>query len=239
MDSGSDSSDDSITQFKVVVLGNGAVGKTSLIRHFCESGFNNNYKQTIGLDFYSRKVQLPHGQATVQLQLWDIGGQQIGGKMLSKYIYGSHAVCLVFDVTNMSSFKDIADWKASVDQLFTEASVSSPPQPLPRMLLVGNKMDLPARQVSEADINKYARENGLESCLVSARSGEHVNAMFTKIAAVLSGVDIRQQDLDMADNVTANVVSRPEERKTAERAPALHSTKTSAGKKSNDDCIVM
>ncbi|KAK7201050.1 small GTP-binding protein Rab28 [Novymonas esmeraldas] len=235
MDSGSDSSEEGTTQFKVVVLGNGAVGKTSLIRHFCESGFTKSYKQTIGLDFYSRKVQLPHDHPAVTLQLWDIGGQQIGGKMLANYIHGSHAVCLVYDITNLSSFKDLADWKESVDKVFAE----TPAADQPKMVLVGNKADLPNRQVTEENQTVFSKNFSMPHCTVSAQSGERVNAMFTRIAATLAGVQMKQQDLDLADRVTANVVSKPEERQAAPRAPALQATSASKGKSKNDDCAVM
>lgn len=235
MDSGSDHSDDGTTQFKVVVLGNGAVGKTSLIRHFCNSGFAKNYKQTIGLDFYSRKVQLPHGHPAVTLQLWDIGGQQLGGKMLANYIHGCHAVCLVYDITNLNSFKDLSDWKECVDKVFAE----SPAADLPKMVLVGNKMDLPNRQVTEENQNAFSKNFSMPHCTVSAQSGEHVNAMFSRIAATLAGVEMKQQDLDLTDRVTANVVSKPEERQAAPRGPVLQATSTSKAKSKNDDCSVM
>ncbi|KPA83199.1 putative small GTP-binding protein Rab28 [Leptomonas pyrrhocoris] len=234
MDSGSDASDDGALQFKVVVLGNGAVGKTSLIRHFCESGFTKSYKQTIGLDFYSRKVQLPHHHPAVTLQLWDIGGQQIGGKMLANYIHGSHAVCLVYDLTNANSFKDLSDWKTCVDNAFQDV----PEADKPRMILVGNKADLPNRAVSEEDQLALCKELNVEYCTVSAQSGERVNTMFTRIAATLAGVEMKQQDLEMRDRVTANVVSRPEERKEAPRVAMLHATSSSHGKK-KDDCTAM
>merc|ERR1711998_583977 len=79
-------------QFKVIVIGDGAVGKTSIVNRFCKDHFSNTYKQTIGLDFYLKRVTLPNVEAA--LQVWDIGGQQIGGKMLGNYIFGSHAVLL-------------------------------------------------------------------------------------------------------------------------------------------------
>ncbi|KAG5498670.1 hypothetical protein JKF63_02957 [Porcisia hertigi] len=232
MDSGSDSSGEGTTQFKVAVLGNGSVGKTSLIRHFCDSGFSKSYKQTIGLDFYSRKVQLPHGRSPVTLQLWDIGGQQIGGKMLANYIRGSHAVCLVYDITDMNSFKDLNDWKECVDRAFAEA----PAVDRPKMLLVGNKADLPNRQVTDANQAALSINFDMPHCTVSAQSGERVNAMFTRIAATLAGCEMRQQDLDMTNRVSAKVVSQPNERQAAPRAPAIRATTIS---KQTDNCPVM
>ena len=90
-------------QYKVVVLGNGTVGKTSVILRFCEDHFGKNYKQTIGVDFYVKRLELP-GDLQVALQVWDIGGQSIFGKMLQTYIYEANAVVLVYDVTNQASF---------------------------------------------------------------------------------------------------------------------------------------
>ena len=68
-------------QYKVVVLGNGTVGKTSLIMRFCDDYFGKSYKQTIGVDFFVKRMELP-GDVQVALQVWDIGGQSIFGKMI-------------------------------------------------------------------------------------------------------------------------------------------------------------
>ena len=97
----SDESDDEPEnlQYKVVVLGNGTVGKTSIIMRFCEDYFAKSYKQTIGVDFFVKRLELP-GDVYVALQVWDIGGQSIFGKMIGTYIYEANAVILVYDITN-------------------------------------------------------------------------------------------------------------------------------------------
>lgn len=239
MDSGSSCSDGETQSFKIILLGNGAVGKTSLIRYYCESGFAQNYKQTIGLDFYSKKVHLPGAKAPeVNLQIWDIGGQQIGGTMLNNYIYGSDAVCLVYDVTNVSSFKDLEDWREAVEAAVAQGdSAGGKERKPPLMYLVGNKADLPNRQVSGELHDSIAKEYHTRTgFIVSARSGEKVNAIFTKVAADLTGTEVKKNDLDMADRVTANVVSAPEERAEATRAPVVH---TKGKKKKKDDCATM
>ncbi|CAK9035944.1 unnamed protein product [Durusdinium trenchii] len=107
---GEDDDDDEpeYLQFKVILLGDGAVGKTSLATRFCEDHFAKQYKQTIGLDFFVKRVVLP-GDIHVCLQIWDIGGQSIGGKMLSNYTYGSGAVVLCYDITNYASFQHLED----------------------------------------------------------------------------------------------------------------------------------
>ena len=78
-------------QYKIILLGDGAVGKTSLAHRFTGDHFATTYKQTIGLDFFMKRLVLP-GEVNVALQIWDIGGQSIGGKMIGNYIFGAHAV---------------------------------------------------------------------------------------------------------------------------------------------------
>ena len=203
-DKGSDSDDDvEELQFKVIVMGDGAVGKTSLINRFCQDGFAQSYKQTIGVDFFNKKLILP-GNVTVTLQIWDIGGQQIGGKMLGKYIFGSAAIILAYDVTNSESFKNVQDWLE-----YAHAEFKGPKQPL--LALVGNKVDLMhLRQVKAEKHNMFAMENQMTPFAVSAKTGEKVNAMFQKIAADLAGVQLTKSELEVAETVvTAPIVEHP------------------------------
>ncbi|DBA84829.1 TPA: Ras-related protein Rab-28 [Trebouxia sp. C0004] len=96
----SDSEDDhEFLQYKLVILGDGAVGKTSLSLRFSEDKFSKSYKQTIGVDFFLKQLTLP-GDKRVAVQLWDIGGQTIASRMVSNYIYGAQAILLTYDITN-------------------------------------------------------------------------------------------------------------------------------------------
>ncbi len=92
-------------QFKVILLGDGAVGKTSICMRFAEDKFSQQYKQTVGCDFFIGKVELNCMYDTmssysfiwlaklhVTLQLWDIGGQSIGSKMITNYIAGANVL---------------------------------------------------------------------------------------------------------------------------------------------------
>ncbi|XP_058526284.1 ras-related protein Rab-28 isoform X6 [Ochotona princeps] len=119
-------------QLKLVVLGDGTSGKTSLATCFAQEIFGKQYKQTIGLDFFLRRITLP-GNLNVTLQIWDVGGQTIGGKMLDKYIYGAQGILLVYDITNYQSFENLEDWYAVVKKVNEESET----QPL--VALVGNK----------------------------------------------------------------------------------------------------
>ncbi len=112
-------------------MGDGAVGKTSICMRFCDDFFASQYKQTIGVDFMSKKLSLP-GAVNVTLQIWDIGGQSLGSKMIKNYIFGAHAVILAYDITNFQSFQDLDDWLDLVHATFK-------PDEMPYMALFGNK----------------------------------------------------------------------------------------------------
>ena len=92
-------------QYKIVVLGNGTVGKTSLVMRLCEDHFARSYKQTIGVDFFVKRIELP-GKVNIALQVWDIGGQSIFSKMIGTYIYEANAVrsILIFLCISLGCF---------------------------------------------------------------------------------------------------------------------------------------
>eukprot|EP01060_Flectonema_neradi_P037619 TRINITY_DN7622_c3_g1_i1.p1 TRINITY_DN7622_c3_g1~~TRINITY_DN7622_c3_g1_i1.p1 ORF type:complete len:256 (+),score=41.19 TRINITY_DN7622_c3_g1_i1:80-769(+) len=226
----SDSDEDTVDylQYKVLVVGDGAVGKTSLINRFCDGAFKETYKQTIGLDFFIKAVPLP-GQVNTTLQIWDIGGQQLGGKMLSNYLFGTHAILLVYDVTSYDSFKNSELWLDFIKQQFKDK------KNVPYLALVGNKMDLNHLRAVKAEKHSFfAVENGMVPFYVSAKTGDKVNAAFTKIAADLSGIQLTKSELDVTDTVVqAPIVNHPKASVSSDGA-----TSAPPGKPSKD-CSVM
>ena len=222
------SSDDEVEhlQYKVIIMGDGAVGKTSIINRFCQDGFGQSYKQTIGVDFFNKKVTLP-GNITVTLQIWDIGGQQVGGKMLGKYIYGAAAVLYVYDTTNPETFKNLEDWYGFVLQTFKNDKK-------PLMGLVGNKMDLNhLRQVKQEKHSLFAIEHQMVPFLVSAKTGERVNGMFFRVAADLAGVQLTKTDIEQSEKVvTASIVDHPS-------APAPAGPRGPQKEEEDSGCVAM
>ena len=97
------------THCKSVILGNGSVGKSSILSRFTENGFARVYAQTTGCDFFEKRLAI-RGDKTVVLQLWDIGGQSIASAMLSKYLHDAQVVLLAYDTTDPQSFADLEDW---------------------------------------------------------------------------------------------------------------------------------
>uniref|UniRef100_A0A7S1ABN2 Ras-related protein Rab-28 n=1 Tax=Noctiluca scintillans TaxID=2966 RepID=A0A7S1ABN2_NOCSC len=190
-----DESEPEYLQFKIILLGDGAVGKTSLAMRFCEDYFAKQYKQTIGLDFFIKRIVLP-GDVHVCLQIWDIGGQSIGGKMISNYIHGSHAVILCYDITNYQSFQHLEDWLFLVKRTFDSGS-------MPYMALMANKHDLAhIRAVKPDKHNQFADENDLYQYFVSAKTGDHVQPGFYRIAADLAGVVLTKPEMEITQKPT-------------------------------------
>eukprot|EP00605_Chrysophyceae_sp_TOSAG23-4_P002099 GSChrysophyteH1.ASY1.ANO1.2325.1 assembled CDS len=186
-----DDDDDDVKsyQFKVILVGDGAVGKTSISIRFAEDQFSQQYKQTIGVDFFTKKIEV-HPRANVTIQLWDIGGQSIGSKMLSSYIAGAHAVLLCYDITNYESFANLEDWFRLVNKAFQGRSKA-----MPYCALIGNKNDLRyLSAVTAEQHNQFADENALSSYLMSAKNGDQVMSTFLRIASQLAGVPVEARN---------------------------------------------
>ncbi|XP_014349750.1 ras-related protein Rab-28 isoform X2 [Latimeria chalumnae] len=193
-------------QLKIVVLGDGASGKTSLAMRFAQEAFGKQYKQTVGLDFFLKRMTLP-GNLNVALQVWDIGGQTIGGKMLDKYIYGAQGVLLVYDITNYQSFENLEDWYDMVKKV-TEDSETQPVG-----ALVGNKTDLEHMRTVKADKHqRFCQENGLSSHFVSAKTGDSVFLCFQRVAADILGIKLNKAEMEQSQHIVkAELVNYPED----------------------------
>merc|ERR1719229_2154523 len=193
-------------QFKFCILGDGAVGKTSMCHRFVDNHFANSYKQTIGLDFFVRRLTLNNpagGTVQIAMQLWDIGGQSVSSKMITKYIHGAHAVLLVYDITNYQTFENLTDWLDIVKKAFGEN------EDLPHITLVGNKYDLQhLRAVKISRHKEMCKKEGIESCYVSAKSGDGLHTLFYHITAQIAGIKLTKNELESQMKVMqANVVN--------------------------------
>ena len=189
-------------QLKIVVMGDGASGKTSLSTRYSQEQFGKQYKQTVGLDFFLKRIVLPGG-VHAALQVWDIGGQTLGGKMLDKYIYNCDGVLLVYDITNYASFENLDDWHTQIKRVFDGQGK------MPHIALVGNKIDLEHMRTVKIDKHqKFAAERGFSSHFVSAKTGDSVSICFQKVAAEILGIKLTRPELEQHQRVVKAEITK-------------------------------
>jgi len=192
----SDSEDEGLErQVKVVLVGAPQVGKTQLAARYTHDTFSNSYQASVGVEFYLKRLVLG-SEKNVSLQLWDVAGSALQGKMTDKYLYGAQAVLLVYDVSTSSSLDTLGDW-------LTTARRSAQQQERPPIFaLVANKADLEhARQVKSERHHRFATENGISAYVVSAKTGEGVALTFQKIAAELLGIRLTKAEQELTQPV--------------------------------------
>ncbi|XP_066263797.1 dnaJ homolog subfamily C member 27-like [Branchiostoma lanceolatum] len=159
---------DDLIWVKVVGLGNAGVGKTSLIKHFCESQFSPVYQPTIGVD-YGFKIEKILGE-DLRIHLWDLSGNSDYLEVRNE-LYGNTQACfLVYDITSQSSFDTLDTW---LRELGKYGGLNS------EVVVVANKTDLKAKRViSMADGRKWASAHKLKYYETSAVTGDGVQQMF-------------------------------------------------------------
>ncbi|XP_044527330.1 ras-related protein Rab-42 [Gracilinanus agilis] len=159
-------------QFRILLLGDADVGKTSLLRRYIEGDFGADAppSSTVGVEFYSRMLKLASGPR-VKLQFWDTAGDERYRCITRSFYRNTVGVLLVFDVTNRKSFKHVEDWYQEV------ASVQGPDKVV--FLLVGHKCDLQqARQVSSQEAETLAAVWGMSFLETSAKTDCNVTLAF-------------------------------------------------------------
>jgi small GTP-binding protein len=150
---------------KVVVAGDGQVGKTSLIRRYCSGMFQESRVMTIGVDFQTTIVET--GGRSVKLSIWDIAGQERFGSFRGTFYRGAQAVALVYDVTDPISYDNIPLWQAEISRVVPQAG----------FVTIGNKIDLP-RQVRRDRAERWSRSKGFPYLETSALTSEGVEEFF-------------------------------------------------------------
>ncbi|XP_060063031.1 uncharacterized protein LOC132543533 [Ylistrum balloti] len=159
--------------FKYLLIGDSGVGKSSLLLRFADDVFSETYISTIGVDFKIRTVNL-EGK-TVRLQIWDTAGQDRFKTITSSFYRGAHGIMLVYDVTDMQSFRHVRDWIQEVDKYGGGDTT---------MILVGNKSDMNSKRLVTYDMGKeYAESLGISFVETSAKSSTNVESLFVTMAS--------------------------------------------------------
>lgn len=162
--------------YKLVLLGDAAVGKSSIAERFVRNEFFDYQQPTIGAAFLTQTIQLDNN-VNIKFEIWDTAGQERYRSLAPMYYRGASAALIVFDITNNESFNGAKTW---CDELQRQANNNI------IIALAGNKIDLENnRQVSYEQANNYAQQNNLIYYETSARSGNNIRELFTDIAKKL------------------------------------------------------
>lgn len=156
--------------FKVLVIGDYAVGKTSIIRRYTEGIFSAHYKLTIGIDFAVKRVKLSEDRM-VTLQLWDVAGHERFGTMTRLYYKYAIAGIVVFDMTRKPTLEAVTKWRDDVH----DKAVLPSGEKIP-LLLLANKCDLPDIEVTDAYLDEFVKAEGFIGWYAtSALSNVHID----------------------------------------------------------------
>lgn len=164
-------------QFKLVMLGDTAVGKSSIVMRFVRKQFTETQESTIGAAFFTQTVFCDN--VKIQYEIWDTAGQERYHSLAPMYYRGAAVALVVYDITRRKSFERAIEW---VKELKTEVGDDNPV-----IMMVGNKYDLPdsSRQVQSQEAIAYASNNGLMFTECSAKTNHNITEMFLKIAHAL------------------------------------------------------
>lgn len=184
------------TLLKVVIIGDGGVGKSSLMNRFVNNEFDSQSFHTIGVEFLNKDMTID--DETFTMQIWDTAGQERFKSLRTPFYRGSDCCILTFDVTDTHSFTNIPMWKK---EFVHYADIRDDKFPF---VLLGNKVDAEARKVSTAQAQDWCKENGdMAYFETSAKDNINVVKAFETAARI---VKERQPALrtDFTDTVKLN-----------------------------------
>ncbi|KAL1523736.1 hypothetical protein AB1Y20_018665 [Prymnesium parvum] len=157
--------------FKVLLIGDAGVGKSSLLLRFTDDSFEEHMASTIGVDFKVKTVVV--GGKTAKLTIWDTAGQERFRTLTSSYYRGCHGIILVFDVNERETFNHLQQWLEELDMYATVQNAAK--------LLVGNKIDLQQREVTVEEATAFARKQAMMYVEVSAKTRAGVRQAFEEV----------------------------------------------------------
>ncbi|KAK2858920.1 hypothetical protein Q5P01_003540 [Channa striata] len=190
--------------FKIILIGDSNVGKTSVVQNFKSGIFSERQQNTIGVDFTVRTVNIEGKK--VKIQVWDTAGQERFRTITQSYYRSAHGAMITYDITRHSTFDSVTHWIKEVE-LYGAANVV--------LVLIGNKCDLEQeRQVQFQQACDLAKDRGVLAALeTSAKESQNVEEAFMMMARELlfrNGLNIQQGDME--SNSTPRILLRANSR---------------------------
>ena len=161
--------------FKVLLLGNSNVAKSSLFLRFVDDIWNDTFVPTIGVDFKIKTFEIDSKK--IKMQIWDTAGQERFKNIIASYYRGAHGILLLYDVTDKDSFKNLSNWLIEIEKNASKNVLK---------VLIGNKSDLEdKRLVSYNQGKEFADTYGLKFIETSAKKNLNVNEAFETLGREL------------------------------------------------------
>ncbi|XP_044755277.1 ras-related protein Rab-3 isoform X3 [Coccinella septempunctata] len=161
--------------FKLLIIGNSSVGKTSFLFRYADDSFTSAFVSTVGIDFKVKTVY--RHEKRVKLQIWDTAGQERYRTITTAYYRGAMGFILMYDITNEESFNSVQDW---VTQIKTYSWDNA------QVILVGNKCDMEDERVISFERGKQlADQLGVEFFETSAKENVNVKAVFERLVDII------------------------------------------------------
>ncbi len=165
-----------VFKFKIVIFGDGGVGKTTLTQRYMTGIFQEKYQLTIGMDFYLKKLNL--GDDEVSLQIWDFAGEEKFRFLMPGALLGAHAVIFMYDLSRYKTLENLENWISLFQETLKKERENIP------FIIVGSKLDL-------GDLREVPKEKGIEMANqqgaigwieCSAKDGTNVSQIFEELA---------------------------------------------------------
>ncbi|MHA2282521.1 MAG: Rab family GTPase [Promethearchaeota archaeon] len=170
--------------YKLSLIGDGGVGKTSMAQRYVHGIFNADYKATIGTYISKKECQFKELKTSVKFMIWDLAGQNQFHRLWPDYLTDSRTGIITFDLTNRESFENVRKWYDIINEVALPNII---------LILVGNKVDLNnERQISMEEGIGLAKELGIYYMETSAKTNENIEEMFEWIALQIINTNIEE-----------------------------------------------
>lgn len=165
-----------INEFKVILLGNSGVGKTSIFNRFTSGEFSSLYKSTLTVEFKCKLLKFGKN-IYAKLVVWDTVGTERFRAITRQYFRGANGVVLIFDLTDQSSFNGLKNWIEDI---------KNSGEKYIEIILVGNKSDLENRTVTDSQAKRFAKENNFKYFETSAKEGSNILLIFEQLSKAMN-----------------------------------------------------
>ena len=161
-------------RIKLLIIGDSAVGKTSMLLKYTDNFFPESHLATIGVEFKTKEVE--YNGYKIELQVWDTAGQERFKSITKSFFRNANGIIFVYDITQKNTFKNVKDWikDSEVNDFGFQR------------ILVGNKIDLQnKRQVSLEDAKEWADKKNMEVIETSAKTGANIDKAVLKLIELI------------------------------------------------------